>query len=290
MMKLSIVVLSFNTKNLTVKCLKSITSQYKNYLGKEVELILVDNASQDQTIAAVENLKIPSLKIVQNKENLGFSKGNNEGIKDATGKYLLFLNTDTEVRDQGFLKMIKFLSENEKIGILGGKLKNKDGSDQPSCGSFYTLGNLILMLLGAERFGLLRESPKNVKRVDWVSGACMMVRKDLFKKLSGFDENFFMYIEDMELCFRARKLGRHTYFYPDLNLIHKELGSGNRGFAISQIYKGILYFYKKHQSFWEFLFVKVLLTLKAITALIIGLLTNDAYLKNTYGKALKLAI
>lgn len=290
-MKLSIIVLSFNTKTLTVKCIKSLANQYKKFLdADEIEIILTDNASADGTVDEIERLKISNLKIVQNQENYGFSKGNNEGAKNANGKYILFLNTDTEVRDSGFLGMTKFLSENPKVGILGGKLLNPDGSTQPSSGKFYTMSNLILMLLGLERFGLLRESPRNVKRVDWISGACFMIRKDLFKRLSGFDENFFMYIEDMELCFRAKNKGLATYFYPDVKVFHKELGSSNREFAVNQIYRGLLYFYRKHKSLWQFFVVKFLLISKAAVAVIIGLITNNMYLRNTYGKALRFTL
>lgn len=295
-MKLSIIVLSFNTKNLTTKCIKSIFSNYTgSILKKEIEVILVDNASTDGSAESLSNFKFhpanggTNFKLIKNDRNFGFAKGNNIGAKEASGEFFLFLNTDTEVKDQGFLKMVKFLQENKKVGILGGKLKNTDGSSQASAGKFYTLGNFILMLLGAERF-LLRESPRNVKRVDWVSGACMMIRRELFEKLSGFDEHFFMYIEDMELCFRARKLGFYTYFYPDLNLTHKELGSSNREFAVNQIYKGILHFYKKHQSFWQFIIVKFLLIAKALLAVSLGFITDNVYLKNTYTKALRISI
>lgn len=291
-MKLSIIVLSYNTKALTIKCIKSLLSQYKKELDTAIlEIVLTDNASADGTVEKIQSQSWRTkIKIIQNDKNYGFSKGNNMGAKKALGEYVLFLNSDTEVKDQGFLKMVKFLSENPKVGILGGRLLNPDGSRQPSSGKFYTLGNLIIMLLGLEKFGLLRESPRNVKRVDWVSGACLMIKKDLFKKLSGFDENFFMYIEDMELCFRAKKKDFETYFYPDVKVLHKELGSGNREFAVSQIYKGLLYFYKRHKSFWQFSIVRLVLVAKALTAIFIGLITDNIYLKNTYTKALRLSI
>lgn len=288
-MKLSIIVLNFNTKSLTIKCLSSVVSQYKESIKKgEVELILVDNASSDGTVETAKK-QFDFLKIVVNRENFGFSKGNNEGAKAANGEYFLFLNSDTEIRDDGFLRMANFMEANPRIGILGGKLLNTDGSIQKSAGSFYNLLNLLIVLLGGEKLGLIRKIPTRIEKIDWVSGACMMTRADLFRKLK-FDENLFMYIEDMEICFRAKKKGFDIYFYPEISLVHKELGSGNREFAIKQIYTGILYFYKKHKPSWQYFLVKVMLFIKAFIAYLVGILSNNLQLKKTYGQALRLAI
>lgn len=115
----------------------------------------------------------------------------------------------------------------------------------------------------------------------------MMIRQELFGKLKGFDEHFFMYMEDMEICFRAKKLGFSTYFYPDVNVLHKELGSSNRTFAVVNIYKGLLFFYKKHKSLLEYQIVKRLLFFKAIAAILIGFISRNNYLTVTYRKALR---
>ncbi len=288
-MKLSIVILSYNTKHLTLVCLKSIISQYRPELEKkELEIIVVDNASSDGSLREISVLKsqVSNLIIIQNKENVGFGRGCNLGAKNAKGKYILFLNSDTSVLDKGFLSMAEFLDKNPNVGILGGKLMNDDSSVQRSCGKFYSLFNLALMLLGFERLGFLRSSPDRIQKVDWVSGACMMVRSDIFRKLSGFDEKLFMYIEDMEICFRAEKLGFSTYFYPNLILRHKSLGSGNRAFAIINIYKGILYFYKKHKTNLEYLVAKTLLTVKAKVLILVGFLTFNQDLRDRYRKAI----
>lgn len=289
MTKLSILILNYNTKDLTVSCVKSVIKQYEKQIKNgEFELMVIDNASTDGSLEAIE--KISNIKTVKNKENYGFSKGNNIGGAIALGKYILFLNSDTKIMDRGFLKMIDFMEDNPKVGILGAKLLNTDGTVQPSSEKFYNLMNLVIVLLGGERAGLVRKNPKNLSRVDAISGASMMIRREVFDKLKGFDENLFMYMEDMELCFRARKIGFLTYFFPDIKLIHKELGSGNRTFAINQIYKGILYFYKRHKPYWQYFIVKILLVMKAVIALLIGNLTNNSYLKKTYIGALKLAL
>lgn len=249
------------------------------------EVILVDNASSDGSVGMIKQ-EFKKIKVIENKENVGFAKGCNIGAKNAKGEYLLFLNSDTQVLDKGFLSMVKFLEENPKVAILGGKLHNADGSIQRSCGKFYNLFNLIIMLLGLERLGFLRSSPNRIQKVDWVSGACMMVRRDVFEKIFGFDEKLFMYMEDMELCFRAKKLGFSTYFYPHLGLKHKSLGSSNRTFAIINIYKGILHFYSRHKSYPEYLIAKTLLILKAGFLILVGFLTFNSELKERYKKAI----
>ena len=290
-MKLSIVILNFNTKELTLSCINSISSNYENELKKgEMEIIVADNASTDESVAAISNpkLQIPNFRLLENKDNLGFSKGNNRAVKKASGKFVLFLNSDTEIKDKGFLRMLEFMQNNDRVAILGGRLRNLDGSIQKSAGRFYSLFNLFLMLIGGERLGMLRQSPSKITRVDWVSGACMMVRKETFQKLGGFEERLFMYMEDMELCFRAKKEGFFTYFYPNIELIHKERGSSNRTFAIIHIYEGILYFYKKYMPPWQYKVARELLFLKALFIKNLGKIIGNKYYEQTYGQSLGL--
>lgn len=291
-MNLSIVILNYKTKDLTVSCLESIVKLYKQELINSVlEIIIVDNGSADDSLESIKyyvsSSKYKNIKIIGNEENVGFAKGCNIGEGLAKGKYILFLNSDTEVKDRGFLKMVEFLENNQRVGILGGKLLNINGSSQPSAGKFYTLFNLFFMLAGLGKFFGIRKSPNTISKVDWVSGGCMMVKKSLFKKLSGFDESYFMYIEDMDLCFRANKLEFATYFYPDVKVFHKELGSGNRSFAVTQIYKGLLYFYKKHKSYFEYVVARILLKIKASVAIIVGIITNNSSLTKTYRMAIR---
>lgn len=289
MTKLSIVILTFNTKDLTCECLKSIVGQYEKELKiGEFEIILVDNASKDETTEEASRLNISNLKIIKNKENLGFSKGNNIGVTNATGEFVLFLNSDTEVKDKGLLKMVEFLDNNKHIAILGGKLENANGSAQASAGKFYSILNLFILLFGGGRIGLLRSSPSRISKVDWVSGACMMVRREVFEKIGGFEEKLFMYMEDQELCFRARTEGYRTYYYPFLSLLHKERGSSNRTFAIIHIYEGILHFYSKYKPKWQYKIASFMLKAKSMLLVMLGKILNNKYLKETYSKTLKI--
>lgn len=292
MIKLSIVILSYNTKDLTLASLESVILQYKQELEKaEIEIIIIDNNSSDDSVEGIKKyisiIKFKgAIQLIQSRKNLGFGGGCNLGVKTARGDKILFLNSDTEVLDKGFLGMVKFLEDNSKVAILGGRIENYDGSLQPSAGKFYNLFNLLVMLLGFERLGFLRSSPNKIGKVDWVSGACMMVKKDIFDKLNGFDEQLFMYVEDMEICFRAQKYGYKTYFYPEIELKHKSLGSSNRTFAIINIYKGILHFYAKHKTHSEYLIAKFLLVIKAKLLVLVGLLTFNTELSNRYKEAI----
>lgn len=288
MLNLSIIILNYNTKDLTLRCLESIFNHYLRKIeGGQIEVILVDNASSDGSVEKIKNSKFAKkINLIESRENLGFAKGNNLGAQHAKGEYLLFLNSDTEVKDIGFERMTLFLKENPNVGILGGKLYFPDGKIQPSVGKFYNLINLFLMLFGAERLGALRESPNKITKVDWVSGACVMIRKNIFRKIGGFDKKIFMYMEDVELCYSAKKIGFDTYFYPNLSLLHKERGSSNKTFAIVNIYKGVIYFYKKHKPGWQYKTAKLFLLVKALISIAIGTLTFNKNLVKTYKSAI----
>lgn len=295
MVNLSILILNYNTPKLTIECLESIIKNYSSQLAnKSFEIIILDNNSKEglETIknflSESKNINLP-IKLVESKKNLGFAGGNNFASRQAKGEYLLFLNSDTEILDNGLLKMNDFLSQNKNVGILGGKLKNIDGSRQPSAGKFYSLFNTFLMLLGIERLGMLRSSPKSILKVDWVSGASMMIGKNNFEEIGKFDENFFMYMEDMELCFRLSKKGLSTDFFPDVDILHKNLGSSNKTYAILNIYKGLLIFYKKYKGN-QLLFLKFLLKMKSLLAIFLGSITQNKTMTATYRKAFLIEI
>lgn len=290
-MVVSIITLNYKKPKLTLSCMNSLYGQFKKeFLDDLMELIIVDNASGDDSVNLLKeeiNRKVyKNVKILENSVNKGFGGGCNTGSAIAKGEYLLFLNNDTEVKDRGIFEMSKYLDSHKEIAVLGGQLRNKDGSVQASVGSFYTLLKATMLLLGMQKYGLLDKSPKEITRVDWVKGGLFMIRKEIFETLSGFDENIFMYTEDMELCYRAKQMGFNTYFYPKVLVLHKEFGSTNRTFAIVNIYKNLLYFYKKHRSYIEYVFLKSILILKAVVLILVGTLINNSYLKNTYKEAL----
>ncbi len=287
-MILSICILNYNTKDLTIQCLSSLFEQYeKQIYRKELEIIVVDNNSNDGSSAFIKN-KFPKVIVFENKENSGFSKGQNIAAKIAKGKYLFFLNSDTQVKDDHLFAMTSYLDSHKDVGVLGARLYNPDGSEQLSAGKFYTFLNFLIMLISGERVGFLRSSPKKISEVDWVMGASFMIKKRLFDVLGGFDEHFFMYVEDMELCFRVRKKGYAVMFYPDISIIHEERGSSNRSFAVLSIYEGILYFYKKHKNYIQYKMVRIAFAIKACFAVTIGVLVGNKYLVSIYKRMLVL--
>lgn len=291
-MDISIITLNYKKPQLTLSCIHSLYKEYKaEFEDNAMEVLIVDNYSQDNSITLLEQeikeKNYKNIHVIANSENAGFGKGCNLGAKNARGKYLLFLNNDTEVKDRGILKMASFMDSHNDVAILGGQLRNPDGSLQASSGSFYTLSKVILLLLGMQRYGLLDKSPKSISKVDWVKGGLLLIRKKIFEELDGFDEKIFMYTEDMELCYRASLSGHQTYFYPDIHIIHAEHGSTNKTFAIVNIYKNLLYFYSKHRSKFEKILVKSMLTTKAVLLIIAGTLLQKPYLRNTYSEALR---
>ncbi len=290
-MELSIITLNYKKPELTLDCLSSLYLQHKNELESDVfEVIVVDNKSDDGSVEVLEKEvkkhTYKNIHVIASKENNGFGAGNNLGVQSAKGDYIVFLNNDTQVLDQGLKNMVTYMKEHEEVGILGGQLHNANGSLQASTGKFYTPFFALMLLLGMQRFGLLDKSPKTIQKVDWVKGGLLMMKKSTFEKIGRFDEQIFMYTEDMELCYRARKMGIDSYFFPEVMIVHKEYGSTNRTFAIENIYKNLPYFYRKHRSAFELQCIISMMKLKAILFLTSGKIIHNQYLIQTYEKAL----
>jgi len=284
--KISIVILSWNTKKLLEACLKSL----KN-LG--VEVIVVDNGSTDSSVEMLEKLKSdwPGLKTIFNKKNLGYGAGNNQGIKIAKGDYILLLNSDTVVENKAPLRMAEFLSQNPSVGVVGCRLLNPDGTLQPSAGPFPSLGVVFVMLFLEHWLGyLVRNSFEKAREVDWVMGAALMFRREVLKKAGFMDEEIFMYMDEVEWCYRIKKAGFKVMFYPKAQIVHFFGGSSKTGRKdpILNIYRGLKYFYKKHYPFWQWPLLLFMLKLKAVLALLVGFFIGSKSLQETYVQALKI--
>ncbi|OGH12452.1 MAG: hypothetical protein A2857_06260 [Candidatus Levybacteria bacterium RIFCSPHIGHO2_01_FULL_36_15] len=290
MVKLSIIILTYNSSHYIKECVASIFSFYSREMEKgEFELIIFDNASSDDTIEILKNIKddYRDVKVFRNEKNLGFAGGMNKAVLHSNGKLILFINSDTVVNDRNIIRMVNLMEMDEKIGVLGGQMLDSKGIKELSAGRFYNLMNVFLLAVGFERIANVRFSPEKNEDVDFVSGGFMMVRKDVFISVGEFDENFFMYVEDMELCFNIKKSGFKIMFYPYAKIKHHKHGSSSRSFAVVNIYKGILYFYRKHKSRRSYFMVKSLLEVKASVAIFIGIITQNDYLKQTYRRSLE---
>jgi GT2 family glycosyltransferase len=299
MIKLSIIIPSFNTQKLLKDCLISIYQQTKNL---SLEIIVVDNASKDKSINMVKN-EFPKVKLIENKQNMGFAKANNQGIGQANGKYVLFLNSDTVILDNAISKSINFIEQQKNVDILGSKLLNKDKTLQPSAGFFPKLRRLFYMMFFIDDLPFINRFIKSyqmknrsfyqkTQELDWVTGAFMLIKRKVLDKISGFDEDFFMYAEEIDLCFRAKKAGFKVWYYKDATTIHLKSKSSKKGFEASILgeYKGLKRFYKKHRPKWELPTLRLLLKIGAfLRILIFGILKVDKNKKEVYEKAFKMA-
>lgn len=281
-MDLSIIIPSFNTRTLLVECLLSIFNSSIKY---PFEVIVIDNHSTDGSLQMVRE-KFPQVLLIENTDNLGFSRANNQGAKITKGEYLLFLNSDTQVLDDGITKLLDFAHRHPN-DVIGAKLLNKDLSPQTSCGPHFSLPVIfIMLLLKGDQLGITRYSPKYEKVVGWVSGACFVVRKSVFDKVGGFDEDIFMYLEEVELQYRIEKLGGKIIFFPDACFIHiGGASSQGKNKPVMNIYKGLMYLHKKHQPVWKQQILFFLLALKAAIAIMVGTFIRDRNLVATYKNA-----
>ena len=259
MIDLSIIIVNYNTKNLLQKCLESVLSSITNY---KFEVLVSDNGSTDGSIEMIKQFfsayaeasaDRPQVKLIENKANLGFSKGNNVAIKQTQGRYILLLNSDTEVRPDTFDLSIKYLDEHEDVGILGAKVLLPDGTLDKACRrKFPNPWNSFLRL-----FGLKKLSDYNIDKpinqeteVDAVMGAYLMIRKSVIDKIGLLDEEYFMYGEDLDWCWRAKEAGYKVVYYPSAEITHFKYGSSQviPVFIIKQAHQAMKIFYRKHYA------------------------------------------
>lgn len=287
-MDLSIIIVSYNTSQITKDCIESVTLSLENSQTK-YEIVAIDNDSSDDSVEQLKLLKAKhkQIQLLENDKNIGFGPANNLGVRKSKGEYILLLNSDTVVLNDAVIKLLEFAHNNPKAHFVGGKLLNKDMSPQASAAPFYSLPVVFAAIfLKGDYWGLTRSSPTATRKVGWVSGACILAKKEYFEKLGGFDESVFMYMEEVDLLYRAKKLGFNTYFCPHAQFIHIGFASsGSRSKPIIQVFKGFLYLYKKHHSPTSQFVLKTMLQLKVAISLFIGRVTKNDYLINTYEEA-----
>lgn len=253
-MDVSVIILNWNTRKLLQECLQTLT-QPQNGVG--VEVIVVDNASSDDS-RDMARREFPQVTLIANPMNIGFGAGNNVGIPASTGRYVLFLNSDTQVTEGALKAMVDYADANPDVGILGPKLLNADGSLQYSCRQYPNLATGFLhntplgRLLPKNRFAadyLMKNwdhaTPRNV---DWVSGAALMIRRTLLDQIGGFDEDYYMYCEDVDLCWRANHADSRVTYLPDA-IIYHYIGKSSDLAPTRMTYefhRSQYLFYKKH--------------------------------------------
>ena len=256
-MKLSIVIVNYNVVYFLEQCLLSV---YQAVTGIDAEVFVVDNNSVDGSVEMLQE-KFPQVKLIANKENLGFSKANNQAIEQATGEYILLLNPDTVVEADTFSKIISFMDETEDAGGLGVKMVNgrgdflpesKRGLPVPSV-AFYKIFGLAKLFKKSQRFGkyhLTYLDANEIHSVEVLSGAFMLLRKSVLDKIGLLDEDYFMYGEDIDLSYRITQSGYKNYYFPQTRIIHYK-GESTRKSSINYVfvfYRAMQIFAKKHFS------------------------------------------
>lgn len=243
--ELSIVIVSWNTKEALKECLECIYACHFD----SFEVIVVDNGSEDGSVSTLED-EFPQVTLIKNTRNVGFARASNQGMLLGRGHYLLLLNSDTQVEEQTLPTMIEFMEEHPEAGAMGPRLILPDGRPQPySFGGDPSLGYLMRrglnLLLGK---GYLHDwGTEEIREVDWVSGASLMLRRRALEETGLLDENFFLYFEDNDLCLRLREKGWGIYFNPTVEVVH--LGGESlikNEPARAEYYHSLVHFYRKH--------------------------------------------
>ena len=244
-MKISVVILNYNVRFFLELCLQSVQASLK---GISSEIIVIDNNSSDDSCSMVKSL-FPEVKLIENNENIGFSKGNNLATGLAKGEYLCILNPDTVIAEDTFQKILKFSDTKTNLGIVGCRFMDGSGKFLPECKRnipklFSALGKL---LGNGKSYYATTVDQNSIAEVDILTGAFMLMRRELFTALNGFDEDFFMYGEDIDICYRALKMNRNNYYYGASTLLHfKGESSPKNKIYYKRFYKAMQLFHIKH--------------------------------------------
>jgi len=250
-MDLSVIIVNYNAGRFLPRCLASIEAGLD---GIEHEVCVVDNASSDGSVPLIAS-QFPFVQLIANDRNLGFAAGVNRGLEKTSGRYVLWLNPDTEILDGGMAELLRYLNGEPKVGIIGPQIVDPDGGIQLSCRSFPSYRTALF-----HRYSLMtRWLPGNrysrqylhtgwdhatIREVDWVSGACLLHRREVLDDIGGLDERFFMYCEDVDVCLRARQAGWRVHYHPGLRVLHHIAGSSRRSPSLMVV--------ERHRSMWRY--------------------------------------
>lgn len=268
---ISVIIVSWNVRDLLLRCINSV---YAKTAGKDYEIIVVDNGSSDGTAEAVRS-GFPQVRLIESRENPGFPKACNLGAANSRGRYLFFLNPDTELKEKALDNILAFMEENGEAAAAGAKLLWPDGSYQDSYRRFFGVLYSILevfefhyyfpknsvylnSLYGPEVF-------KEPAEVEWVVGAAFAVRREIFEKAGGFDDKIFMYAEDADLCRRIADLGGKIWFLPAAEVVHyKGKSSSLSNVRSVDYYKSLYYYHLKHSGGLKALLFRAALALWSV--------------------------
>lgn len=243
----SAIIVNYNDRAHLEDCLTSLKASAQ---GLNLEILVVDNNSQDGSPEFIEK-KFPEARLIRNKENRGFSKANNQAIRESGGDFILFLNTDTVLCEDAIKQLLEEMRADPRVGALGPALLREPGVFQVSFGRKVDFFSEVLQkcLLNPYYRIMLKRRPKK-RDVGWLSGACLLTRRNILNEVGLFDENFFLYFEDIDLCFRIKKSGWKLAYFPQAKVFHRGgVTTAPLKFSSRMEYrKSQLYFYQKHNS------------------------------------------
>jgi len=283
-MDVSIIIVNYNSFKLLQDCLESL---FKHCIGFDFEIIVIDNNSTEGNIEDILN-EFKDVTLLKNNVNKGFGAASNQGLKIAKGKYILFLNNDTIFVENTLQILLQYLREQNDRILIAPKLLNKDGSVQHSVYSFQTLWLsfttyffLYRMFLRSKyfnRYYLMNRGINEITEVEMVIGAFMLFNRDDVLELGGFDEDYFFYGEDNDLCKRFRDSGGKIIYYPETKIIHLKGGTSKTGWFHEKYHTlAVLNLFKKHYPFYKRILARLFFftgnILRGILLLITSLLT-----------------
>jgi N-acetylglucosaminyl-diphospho-decaprenol L-rhamnosyltransferase len=269
-MNLSIIIVNWNTRDLLAQCLDSVV---RNPPSGESEIIVVDNASTDDSSAMVRHW-FPAVRLIENTRNLGFVGGNNQALPLTCGKYILLLNSDTIVLSDALVRMVSFMDEHPDAGVVGGFVLNPDGTPQACFWDFPTIVSETAYAWGLDSrqpflcwFGPRLGFKQDFLQVGWVLGATLMIRREALTQVGLLDENFFMYSEEVDWCYRVRQAGWKNYVLGAARIIHfggqssKQIPAPMK----AELFRSKVKFFRKHQgagaaALMEFVFAASIFT------------------------------
>ncbi len=268
-MDLTIAIVSYNARDELTACLESVFASTRL---DSFEVIVADNASADGTVAMLGE-RFPAVRVIASPENLGFGRASNLCWHEAKSSLVLFLNSDTVVSDRALDRLVAIARMRPEAGAVGPRLLYPEGEIQMSFGAMPGIVSELLQKLWnagyARGRGPLRSAVRKrysrERTVDWVSGACLLTRRDTLETINGFDETFFLYSEDADLCARVRATGALILFTPEVEIVHL-LGRSvakNRDRVVYESHRSRLYFYEKHHRRLEVVLLKLYMAAKA---------------------------
>ncbi len=276
-MDLSIVIVNWNTRGLLSQCLASI---FGTTQGVDLEIFVVDNGSVDGSGRMVKE-RFPDVRLIENQGNVGFAKANNQALKISGGKYLLLLNPDTRVKGKAIEELISFMEGHSNTGISGAQLLNSNGSRQNSIANFPSLATellnkSLLRRLFPKRFPGKEKNYHEPIEVDSVIGACMMVRRQAADQVGLLDEDYFLFLEETDWCYRMKRAGWKIYHVPQAGIDHLQGKSAEevKNRAKVEFYRSRYHFFRKNRGLGQCFFLVIGLFIKLMTEFVLTGIAN----------------